>query len=135
MLIPCLSGSSLNAIYRYYNKKGEKPKMKWSIIDRWPTHPLLIQVRACRRAFEVGSQNEVCELSGSDTEASRDNRVPRNILLKALLELQGECCSPVHVQCGCASAPQGQKGSFTAILLSVLCYHTDGRSQGFSEVG
>ncbi|XP_049651782.1 ferrochelatase, mitochondrial isoform X2 [Accipiter gentilis] len=37
------TGSSLNAIYRYYNKKGEKPKMKWSIIDRWPTHPLLIQ--------------------------------------------------------------------------------------------
>uniref|UniRef100_A0A8B9TJA6 Ferrochelatase n=1 Tax=Anas platyrhynchos TaxID=8839 RepID=A0A8B9TJA6_ANAPL len=33
------TGSSLNAIYRYYNKKGEKPKMKWSIIDRWPTHP------------------------------------------------------------------------------------------------
>ncbi|XP_040435593.1 ferrochelatase, mitochondrial isoform X1 [Falco naumanni] len=38
------TGSSLNAIYRYYNKKGEKPKMKWSIIDRWPTHPLLIQM-------------------------------------------------------------------------------------------
>uniref|UniRef100_A0A8C0VBX8 Ferrochelatase n=1 Tax=Cyanistes caeruleus TaxID=156563 RepID=A0A8C0VBX8_CYACU len=37
------TGSSLNAIYRYYNEKGEKPKMKWSIIDRWPTHPLLIQ--------------------------------------------------------------------------------------------
>uniref|UniRef100_A0A8V0YBH7 Ferrochelatase, mitochondrial n=1 Tax=Gallus gallus TaxID=9031 RepID=A0A8V0YBH7_CHICK len=37
------TGSSLNAIYRYYNKKGKKPKMKWSIIDRWPTHPLLIQ--------------------------------------------------------------------------------------------
>ncbi|POI26207.1 hypothetical protein CIB84_010043, partial [Bambusicola thoracicus] len=38
------TGSSLNAIYRYYSKKGKKPKMKWSIIDRWPTHPLLIQV-------------------------------------------------------------------------------------------
>ncbi|XP_064900616.1 ferrochelatase, mitochondrial-like isoform X3 [Columba livia] len=37
------TGSSLNAIYRHYHKKGEKPKMKWSIIDRWPTHPLLIQ--------------------------------------------------------------------------------------------
>ncbi|KAL7989121.1 hypothetical protein Chor_008040 [Crotalus horridus] len=38
------TGSSLNAIYRYYHQKGEKPKMKWSTIDRWPTHPLLIQV-------------------------------------------------------------------------------------------
>lgn len=39
-----ISGSSLNAIYRYYNEVGKKPTMKWSTIDRWPTHPLLIQV-------------------------------------------------------------------------------------------
>lgn len=39
-----ISGSSLNAIYRYYNEVGKKPVMKWSTIDRWPTHPLLIQV-------------------------------------------------------------------------------------------
>ncbi|XP_049757803.1 ferrochelatase, mitochondrial isoform X2 [Elephas maximus indicus] len=37
------TGSSLNAIYRYYNGVGKKPTMKWSTIDRWPTHPLLIQ--------------------------------------------------------------------------------------------
>ncbi|KAM8961476.1 ferrochelatase, mitochondrial [Pelodytes ibericus] len=37
------TGSSLNAIYRYYNAKNTQPKMKWSVIDRWPTHPLLIQ--------------------------------------------------------------------------------------------
>ncbi|XP_078408253.1 ferrochelatase, mitochondrial [Cetorhinus maximus] len=37
------TGSSLNAIYRYYNGKRAAPKMKWSTIDRWPTHPLLIQ--------------------------------------------------------------------------------------------
>ncbi|XP_064336434.1 ferrochelatase, mitochondrial isoform X1 [Camelus dromedarius] len=37
------TGSSLNAIYRYYNEVGKKPTMKWSTIDRWPTHPLLIQ--------------------------------------------------------------------------------------------
>ncbi|XP_060029923.1 ferrochelatase, mitochondrial isoform X5 [Erinaceus europaeus] len=37
------TGSSLNAIYRYYRHVGKKPAMKWSIIDRWPTHPLLIQ--------------------------------------------------------------------------------------------
>ncbi|XP_055154045.1 ferrochelatase, mitochondrial isoform X4 [Symphalangus syndactylus] len=38
------TGSSLNAIYRYYNQVGRKPMMKWSTIDRWPTHHLLIQV-------------------------------------------------------------------------------------------
>ncbi|OWK01675.1 FECH [Cervus elaphus hippelaphus] len=38
------TGSSLNAIYRYYNEAGKEPTMRWSTIDRWPTHPLLIQV-------------------------------------------------------------------------------------------
>lgn len=39
------AGSSLNAIYRYYRNRGERPKMSWSVIDRWPTHPLLVEVR------------------------------------------------------------------------------------------
>ncbi|MEQ2178890.1 hypothetical protein GOODEAATRI_018909, partial [Goodea atripinnis] len=38
------TGSSLNAIYRYYRNRGERPKMRWSVIDRWPTHPLLVEV-------------------------------------------------------------------------------------------
>ncbi|RVE65439.1 hypothetical protein OJAV_G00116560 [Oryzias javanicus] len=37
------TGSSLNAIYRYYSNKGGRPKMRWSVIDRWPTHPLLVE--------------------------------------------------------------------------------------------
>ncbi|KAB5549304.1 hypothetical protein PHYPO_G00065840 [Pangasianodon hypophthalmus] len=37
------TGSSLNAIYRYYNSNGLRSKMRWSVIDRWPTHPLLIE--------------------------------------------------------------------------------------------
>ena len=39
------TGSSLNAIYRHYKQKGENPSMKWSVIDRWPTHPGLVKVR------------------------------------------------------------------------------------------
>ncbi|KAF8795742.1 Ferrochelatase like protein [Argiope bruennichi] len=35
------SGSSFNALYRYYLNK-EIP-MKWSFIDRWPTHPKLLE--------------------------------------------------------------------------------------------
>ncbi|XP_078811705.1 ferrochelatase, mitochondrial isoform X2 [Oryzias latipes] len=38
------TGSSLNAIYRYYSNKGGRPNMRWSVIDRWPTHPLLVEV-------------------------------------------------------------------------------------------
>ncbi|XP_044029244.1 ferrochelatase, mitochondrial isoform X3 [Siniperca chuatsi] len=37
------TGSSLNAIYRYYSNRGDRPKMSWSVIDRWPTHPLLVE--------------------------------------------------------------------------------------------
>ncbi|XP_038588959.1 ferrochelatase, mitochondrial [Micropterus salmoides] len=37
------TGSSLNAIYRYYSNRGDRPKMRWSVIDRWPTHPLLVE--------------------------------------------------------------------------------------------
>ncbi|XP_071008057.1 ferrochelatase, mitochondrial isoform X2 [Oncorhynchus clarkii lewisi] len=37
------TGSSLNAIYRYYSSRGDRPKMRWSVIDRWPTHPLLVE--------------------------------------------------------------------------------------------
>ncbi|KAM7369364.1 hypothetical protein PAMP_013636 [Pampus punctatissimus] len=37
------TGSSLNAIYRYYTNRGDRPKMRWSVIDRWPTHPLLVE--------------------------------------------------------------------------------------------
>lgn len=32
------TGSSLNAIYRYYNQLSKPTSMTWSIIDRWPTH-------------------------------------------------------------------------------------------------
>ncbi|KAF3702335.1 Ferrochelatase, mitochondrial [Channa argus] len=37
------TGSSLNAIYRYYRNGGDRSKMRWSVIDRWPTHPLLVE--------------------------------------------------------------------------------------------
>lgn len=37
------SGSSFNAIYRHFNKRNLPQDLKMSIIDRWPTHPLLIK--------------------------------------------------------------------------------------------
>lgn len=38
------TGSSLNAVVRHYGQRAQPSKMVWSTIDRWPTHPLLIQV-------------------------------------------------------------------------------------------
>ena len=40
------TGSSLNAIYMHYKTIKQEPKMKWSVIDRWGAHPLLIDVSA-----------------------------------------------------------------------------------------
>lgn len=42
------SGSSFNSIFTHY--KGKKPNLpiKWSIIDRWPTHHLLVKTFAER---------------------------------------------------------------------------------------
>lgn len=48
------TGSSMNAIYRYYKEnypiKPPGPRgpdgVSWSVIDRWPTHPLLVKTFA-----------------------------------------------------------------------------------------
>ena len=41
------TGSSLNAIYKHFNKKGGSSSMKWSVVDRWPIHKGLVKVGAC----------------------------------------------------------------------------------------
>lgn len=38
------TGSSINAFYRHYAKRGQPSNILWSCIDRWPTHPGLVQV-------------------------------------------------------------------------------------------
>lgn len=37
------SGSSFNEIYKYYANRQLPANMKWSIIDRWATHPLFVE--------------------------------------------------------------------------------------------
>eukprot|EP00914_Ancora_sagittata_P031797 GHVO01064451.1.p1 GENE.GHVO01064451.1~~GHVO01064451.1.p1 ORF type:complete len:425 (-),score=49.42 GHVO01064451.1:251-1348(-) len=37
------TGSSVNAIYRHYANRGQPSSILWSLIDRWPTHPGLVQ--------------------------------------------------------------------------------------------
>ncbi|XP_046650036.1 ferrochelatase, mitochondrial-like [Daphnia pulicaria] len=36
------TGSSMNAIYKYYAERNITTKLNWSVIDRWGTHPLLV---------------------------------------------------------------------------------------------
>lgn len=42
------SGSSFIEIYKYYKDRQLPSNMKWSVIDRWATHPLLVETIADR---------------------------------------------------------------------------------------
>lgn len=47
------TGSSLNEIYKYYKHRQVPSKMKFSLIERWATHPLLIKTVADRILTEL----------------------------------------------------------------------------------
>ncbi|KAK7861918.1 hypothetical protein R5R35_009382 [Gryllus longicercus] len=47
------SGSSFDAIYHYFRKRQVPANMKWTVIDRWPTHSLLCQCIADRIKTEL----------------------------------------------------------------------------------
>ena len=40
------TGSSLNALHKALNKFDAAGEMQWSVIDRWPTHPKLVEAFA-----------------------------------------------------------------------------------------
>lgn len=42
------SGSSFNSIFTHFGGKKPDSNIKWSMIDRWPTHPLLVKTFAER---------------------------------------------------------------------------------------
>nr|ODO03927.1 ferrochelatase [Cryptococcus depauperatus CBS 7855] len=47
------SGSSLNELHRCFNKSewNKTVEVEWSVVDRWPTHPGLIEARAYYSQF------------------------------------------------------------------------------------
>ncbi|XP_075223292.1 ferrochelatase, mitochondrial [Lycorma delicatula] len=58
------SGSSFNAIYNHYMNRNFPSNIKWSLIDRWSTHPLLVRTFADRiqtelKQFPKEKRNEV----------------------------------------------------------------------------
>lgn len=58
------TGSSLNAIYNYYKHKQVPKNVRFSLIERWATHPLLIKTVADRiltelKQFPAEKQKEV----------------------------------------------------------------------------
>lgn len=51
------TGSSLNEMYRQLKSMGEENGIQWSVIDRWPTHPGLVEVsflfQSCCHKFQT----------------------------------------------------------------------------------
>lgn len=41
------TGSSINELYRHLVKDKAAASIQWSVIDRWPTHPTLVEVSSC----------------------------------------------------------------------------------------
>ena len=52
------SGSSMTAIYQHYAQRSEPTQMKWSVIDRWATHPPLIKTFANNIRKELANFDE-----------------------------------------------------------------------------
>merc|ERR1712045_922858 len=52
------SGSSMTAIYQHYAQRSEESNMKWSVIDRWATHPPLIKTFANNIRKELANFDE-----------------------------------------------------------------------------
>ncbi|XP_056003010.1 ferrochelatase, mitochondrial-like isoform X2 [Ostrea edulis] len=56
------TGSSINAFYRHYSKRAQPSNILWSCIDRWPTHPGLVQ------AFVESIQSELLKFPDEDRD-------------------------------------------------------------------
>jgi protoporphyrin/coproporphyrin ferrochelatase len=54
------TGSSLNELHRYIRKMDPEGNVKWSVIDRWPTHPGLINAISgnIKKCLETYSSEE-----------------------------------------------------------------------------
>ena len=58
------TGSSLNELHRYIRKMDLEGKIKWSVIDRWPTHPGLVKaiasnIRKCLDTYPADERDQV----------------------------------------------------------------------------
>jgi protoporphyrin/coproporphyrin ferrochelatase len=58
------TGSSLNELHRHIRKMDPQGKVKWSVIDRWPTHPGLVSavagnIRKCLETYPVNERGDV----------------------------------------------------------------------------
>ncbi|XP_053304162.1 ferrochelatase, mitochondrial isoform X2 [Spea bombifrons] len=125
------TGSSINAIYRYYNSKGVQPKMKWSVIDRWPTHPLLIQCFADHiqkelNMFPADKRGDVVILFSAHslpmTVVNRGDPYPQEVgaTVHKVMEKLG-FCNPYRLVWQSKVGPMAWLGPQTSDAIEGLC--------------
>ncbi|CAL8384567.1 ferrochelatase, mitochondrial [Gadus morhua] len=125
------TGSSLNAIYRYYRDRGEGPKMRWSVIDRWPTHPLLVEcfadhIRNELLKFPEDKRNEVVILFSAHSlpmaVVNRGDPYPQEVgaTVQRVMEALDHC-NPYRLVWQSKVGPMAWLGPQTDDVIKGLC--------------
>uniref|UniRef100_A0A1A8MTQ9 Ferrochelatase n=2 Tax=Nothobranchius TaxID=28779 RepID=A0A1A8MTQ9_9TELE len=125
------TGSSLNAIYRYYSNRGERPKMRWSVIDRWPTHPLLVEcfaehVRNELLKFPADKRDDVVILFSAHSlpmaVVNRGDPYPQEVgaTVQRVMESLGDC-NPYRLVWQSRVGPMPWLGPQTDEVIKGLC--------------
>lgn len=74
------AGSSMNHLWRESARLGLSDNFKWSVIDRWPTHPTFIQ--AVIRRVNLGLQNIPGELRSTTPILFSAHSLPMKVVNK-----------------------------------------------------
>ncbi|XP_029300162.1 ferrochelatase, mitochondrial [Cottoperca gobio] len=125
------TGSSLNAIYRYYSNRGDGPKMRWSVIDRWPTHPLLVECFADHvsnelRKFPEDKRDDVVILFSAHSlpmaVVNRGDPYPQEVgaTVQRVMERLGHC-NPYRLVWQSRVGPMQWLGPQTDDVIKGLC--------------
>ncbi|XP_054600656.2 ferrochelatase, mitochondrial isoform X1 [Nothobranchius furzeri] len=125
------TGSSLNAIYRYYSNRGDRPKMRWSVIDRWPTHPLLVEcfaehVRNELLKFPADKRDDVVILFSAHSlpmaVVNRGDPYPQEVgaTVQRVMESLGDC-NPYRLVWQSRVGPMPWLGPQTDEVIKGLC--------------
>ncbi|XP_051267949.1 ferrochelatase, mitochondrial [Dicentrarchus labrax] len=125
------TGSSLNAIYRYYSNRGDRPKMNWSVIDRWPTHPLLVECFAEHISNELlkfpeGKRDDVVILFSAHSlpmaVVNRGDPYPQEVgaTVQRVMERLGHC-NPYRLVWQSRVGPMSWLGPQTDEVIKGLC--------------
>uniref|UniRef100_A0A1A8HGL4 Ferrochelatase n=1 Tax=Nothobranchius korthausae TaxID=1143690 RepID=A0A1A8HGL4_9TELE len=125
------TGSSLNAIYRYYSNRGDRPKMRWSVIDRWPTHPLLVEcfaehVRNELLKFPADKRDDVVILFSAHSlpmaVVNRGDPYPQEVgaTVQRVMERLGDC-NPYRLVWQSRVGPMAWLGPQTDEVIKGLC--------------